>query len=124
MAARGGDPWLAEFAEARVLSDDAFILIQERRSQQAAAADASVARLAAASRRKLTALGSKITALEAALPGSGLSESETNRRRDMILRLRTQATQLAELLTRKDAVADRCGAAQRGAARRGARARR
>ena len=108
MAARSGDPWQQEFNEARVLADDAFVLLQERRSQLANAADASVARLSAASRRKLNSLNSKVSALEASLAQGDVSAKEQDRRRDCVARLRTHAAQLAELLAKKDGGSRRC----------------
>lgn len=105
MASR--DAWLAEFDEARRLADDAFVLLNERRDQLQQSADASVARLTAASRRKLNALSSKVASLEAALgdDNQSVSAKERDRRRDMIARLRTHSAQLTDLLSRKDAPA-------------------
>ena len=59
------DPWQREFNETRQLGDDCFLLLQERASQLQLNASASVARLSAASRRKLNALNSKIDRLSA-----------------------------------------------------------
>ena len=59
------DPWQREFNETRQLGDDCFLLLQERASQLQLNAAASVARLSAASRRKLNALNSKIDRLDA-----------------------------------------------------------
>jgi hypothetical protein len=112
MAAARGDPWLREFAEARILADDAFVLLQERREQQQQQADAGVARLSAASRRKLTALSTKVSALEAALSAGDVSAKEVDRRRDMVARLRVHVVQLTELLSKKhDAAGRRCAPA-------------
>ena len=109
------DPWLQEFGEARLLGDDAFVLLQERRACLATSADASVARLTAASRRKLNALTSKVSALEAALTQGDVSAKEVDRRRDMVARLRTHVAQLSELLARKDAPQGRrCARLRRG----------
>jgi hypothetical protein len=114
MASR--DAWLGEFDEARRLADDAFVLLNERRDQLQQNADASVARLTAASRRKLNALGSKVAALEAALgDDSGVSAKERDRRRDMVARLRTHIAQLTDLLSRKDAPARAAGGPAAGA---------
>ena len=116
MAARG-DAWIADFDEARRLADDAFVLLNERRDQLQQNADASVARLTAASRRKLNALGSKVTSLEAALgdESQAVSAKERDRRRDMIARLRTHIAQLTDLLSRKDAPSRAAGGSAAGA---------
>jgi hypothetical protein len=74
-----------------------------------------VARLTAASRRKLNALTSKVSALEAALTQGDVSAKEVDRRRDMVARLRTHVAQLSELLARKDAPQGRrCARLRRG----------
>ena len=117
MAAAARDTFTADFDEARRLADDAFVLLNERRDQLQQNADASVARLTAASRRKLNALGSKVASLEAAIgdDSQGVSAKERDRRRDMVARLKTHNTQLTELLSRKDAPARAAGGAAAGA---------
>ena len=111
------DAWIADFDEARRLADDAFVLLNERRDQLQQNADASVARLTAASRRKLNALGSKVASLEAALgdESQSVSAKERDRRRDMTARLRTHIAQLTDLLSRKDAPARAAGGPAAGA---------
>ena len=111
MASAPQDAWQGEFDNARRLADDAFVLLQERREQLTQHADAGVARLTAAARRKLNALGSTVSSLEASL-SQNVSAKEADRRRDMVARLRTHIAQLQELLARKNAPARRCGAAR------------
>ena len=117
MAVAARDTFTADFDEARRLADDAFVLLNERRDQLQQNADASVARLTAASRRKLNALGSKVASLEAAIgdESQAVSAKERDRRRDMVARLKTHSAQLTELLARKDAPARAAGGAAAGA---------
>ncbi len=75
------DPWLREFNEARQLGDDCFLLLQERNAQLQTTADAAVARLSAASRRKLNALNSKIDRLESSVAQADLYVRAVSRRR-------------------------------------------
>jgi hypothetical protein len=63
-----GDPWLREFNDAKLLGDDCYKLLQGKEETAEAAA---VARHTAATRRKLTALNTKIDKLEATV---GLEE--------------------------------------------------
>ena len=67
------DPWMGDFNAAKLLGDDCFLLLQERNSLlQKTPNDAGVARLSAASRRKLNALGSMIDRLEGSIGEGGV----------------------------------------------------
>lgn len=67
------DAWTRDFNEAKLLGDDCFLLLQERNAVlQTSTTDASVARLSAASRRKVNALNSMVDRLEASVSEGGV----------------------------------------------------
>lgn len=74
--ARLSDPWLAAFEEAKSNADEVLLLLSERdeaMTQAQGGQDSAVMRLTAASRRKWSALGSRISQLEKAVAdGAGL----------------------------------------------------
>ena len=64
---------MGDFNAAKLLGDDCFLLLQERNGLlQKSPNDSGVARLSAASRRKLNALGSMIDRLEASISEGGV----------------------------------------------------
>jgi hypothetical protein len=70
------DPWMGDFNAAKLLGDDCFLLLQERNGLlQKTPNDSGVARLSAASRRKLNALGSMIDRLEGSVNEGGVCVS-------------------------------------------------
>jgi len=93
--------WTRQFDEARTLSDEAATLLAERNQATVERQDAAVSRLSAALRRKLTSLNTKAAALEGDLLSDGASEREGERRRDAVLRLRSQIAQLSTELNKK-----------------------
>ena len=107
------DPWLREFDDAKLLGNDTYQLLQTAKDEKDAA---SAARHTAATRRKLQALTTKIEHLDAT---AGLDESlssrEADRRRDMVSRLKTQSSQLAQLLKQRQLTGSASGSGAAGA---------
>lgn len=95
------DSWLKEFDEAMKLADDIRAKIEERSAMVRAGENPS--RLAAATRRRIAALGTKTDQLEdmLRLPASKpvLSDKEVRRRDDCILGLRYKTKQMAAALS-------------------------
>lgn len=97
--ASSGDPWVREYNEAVKLADDINSMISERSSLPTTGPEAQ--RHSSAIRRKITILGTRLDSLQSLLsriPGKQLSEKEMNRRRDMLLNLRSKVNQMANTL--------------------------
>ncbi|KAG9443700.1 hypothetical protein H6P81_015040 [Aristolochia fimbriata] len=95
------DSWLREFSEASKLADDITARISERSSLPASGPDTQ--RHLSAIRRKITILGTRLDSLEALLsklPGKQpITEKELNKRKDMLVNLRSKANQMASALS-------------------------
>lgn len=90
---------MREYNEAVKLADDINGMISERSSLPATGPEAQ--RHSSAIRRKITILGTRLDSLQSLLskiPGKQLTEKEMNRRKDMLLNLRSKVNQMATAL--------------------------
>lgn len=90
---------MREYNEAVKLADDINSMISERSSLPTTGPEAQ--RYSSAIRRKITILGTRLDSLQhllSRIPGKQLSEKEMNRRRDMLLNLRSKVNQMANTL--------------------------
>ncbi|PON38719.1 Target SNARE coiled-coil domain containing protein [Parasponia andersonii] len=98
--ASSSDSWTKEYNEAVKLADDINGMISERSSLHASGPEAQ--RHASAIRRKITILGTRLDSLQSLLsklPGKQpISEKEMNRRKDMLVNLKSKVTQMASTL--------------------------
>ncbi|KAI8557539.1 hypothetical protein RHMOL_Rhmol04G0018400 [Rhododendron molle] len=98
--ASSSDSWVKEYNEAVKLADDINGMISERSSSPVSGPDAQ--RHVSAIRRKITILGTRLDSLQSLvgkLPGKlPLTEKEMNRRKEMLLTLRSKVTQMASTL--------------------------
>nr|GLL17661.1 syntaxin-52-like [Ipomoea trifida] len=98
--ASSGDSWVREYNEAVKLSDDITNMISERSSLPTTGTEAQ--RHSSAIRRKITILGTRLDSLESLLSKlptkQPLTEKEMNRRKDMLVTLRSKANQMASTL--------------------------
>ncbi|XP_058210813.1 syntaxin-51-like [Rhododendron vialii] len=98
--ASSSDSWVKEYNEAVKLADDINGMISERSSLPLSGPDAQ--RHVSAIRRKITILGTRLDSLQSLvgkLPGKQpLTEKEMNRRKEMLLNLRSKVTQMASTL--------------------------
>ncbi|XP_047334445.1 syntaxin-51-like [Impatiens glandulifera] len=94
------DSWVKEYNEAAKLADDINGMISERVSMPATGPDAQ--RHASTIRRKITILGTKLDSLQSLLSRlhgkQPLTDKEMNRRKDMVLNLRSKVNQMASTL--------------------------
>mmetsp|Transcript_31701 Transcript_31701/g.69281 ORF Transcript_31701/g.69281 Transcript_31701/m.69281 type:complete len:228 (+) Transcript_31701:122-805(+) len=94
---RNRDTWLQDFEDAKRSADEAMELIQDR-TQVVEMGSADTARLTGTIRRKLGGLKSKIESLDGELKEQNVSGQESERRRDMLTRLKTRHDQLSSML--------------------------
>jgi SYP5 family syntaxin len=102
------ESWVKEFEGAKNLAQEVIELIQERNVNSSTGPEAS--RKTATARRKLGTLGTEIDRLLKWLESdqaSGLSESEKNRRRDMLHDLRSRREQMQYALKRSSGHSER-----------------
>uniref|UniRef100_A0A9I9D6T9 t-SNARE coiled-coil homology domain-containing protein n=1 Tax=Cucumis melo TaxID=3656 RepID=A0A9I9D6T9_CUCME len=94
------DLWIKEYNEASKLGDDINGMISERSSFPATGPESQ--RHASAIRRKITILGTKVDGLQSLLSKlpvkQPLSEKEINRRKDMLIQMRSEVKQMASTL--------------------------
>uniref|UniRef100_A0A0A0L4X9 t-SNARE coiled-coil homology domain-containing protein n=1 Tax=Cucumis sativus TaxID=3659 RepID=A0A0A0L4X9_CUCSA len=94
------DLWIKEYNEASKLGDDINGMISERSSFPATGPESQ--RHASAIRRKITILGTKVDGLQSLLlklpVKQPLSEKEINRRKDMLVQMRSKVKQMASTL--------------------------
>jgi len=102
------DAWVREFQDAKQLADEVMASIQERNTKfRSGGSEAS--RMTAAARRKLGSLATRVQGLTELLASGecrNLTDSERNRRRDLIGVLRSRHEQMTGMLSRHQA--DRC----------------
>ncbi|KAL4280212.1 hypothetical protein GQ457_03G022930 [Hibiscus cannabinus] len=94
--ASSSDTWIKEYNEAVRLADDINGMISGKSSLPASGPETQ--RHASAIRRKITILGTRLDGLQSLLSrptGKPLTEKELNRRKDMVLNLRSKANQMA-----------------------------
>ncbi|KAE9584122.1 hypothetical protein Lal_00036060 [Lupinus albus] len=93
--ASSSDSWLKEYNEALKLSDDINVMISVSRSR-------SDKRHLSAIRRKITILGTRLDTLDSILSKlpekHSISDSEINRRKDLIANLRSKVDQMVSTL--------------------------
>jgi len=98
--ASSSDSWVREYNEAVKLADEINGMISERSSLPVSGPDAQ--RHVSAIRRKLTILGTRLDSLQSLVgktPGrQPITDKEINRRKDMLLNLRSKVTQMASSL--------------------------
>ncbi|GMH05776.1 hypothetical protein Nepgr_007616 [Nepenthes gracilis] len=101
MASLSGESWMREYNEAAKLADDMGGMISKKSSMAASGPDSQ--RHFSSVRRKITILGTRLDSLEsllAKLPSKqAITEKEMNRRRDMLLNLRSKTNQMASTLS-------------------------
>lgn len=102
------DVWVREFQDAKQLADEVMASIQDRNTKyQSGSSEAS--RVTAAARRKLGSLATRIQSLVDLLSSSecrNLTESERNRRHDLLGVLRSRHEQMTRMLSRHQADRD------------------
>ncbi|KAK8579082.1 hypothetical protein V6N12_069416 [Hibiscus sabdariffa] len=94
--ASSSDTWIKEYNEAVRIADDINGMISGKSSLPASGPETQ--RHASAIRRKITILGTRLDGLQSLLSrptGKPLTEKELNRRKDMVLNLRSKANQMA-----------------------------
>jgi SYP5 family syntaxin len=98
--ASSSDSWTKEYNEAVKLQEDINGMISERSSFPTSGPDTQ--RYLSAMRRKITILGTRLDSLQsllAKLPGTQrISEKEMNRRKDMLVNLRSKVSQMVSTL--------------------------
>ncbi|MEW5311316.1 MAG: hypothetical protein WDW38_003043 [Sanguina aurantia] len=109
LGAVGSGSWLKEFEQCKELAQEVVQLIQERNLKYPEGGqDAS--RMTASARRKIGTLGTLIEKLVRALDApecATLSESEKNRRRDLLYELRNRREQMQHSIKRSAGAAGR-----------------